>query len=116
MTYQETAELLDEMLNYWPNMMRNNDIKSMVRAWSVSLKDISLDDAKRACVVLSENQHFPPNIADIMETVKKNTSQKSESFNVLFSRSCKECLGFETPVYMAIQQGKVQAPERLKLI
>ena len=28
MTYEETAKLLDGMLNYWPNLFRGNDPES----------------------------------------------------------------------------------------
>lgn len=38
-----------------------------------------------------------------------------ESFDVLFARSCHDCLGFDTPLYKQMQQGRVQTPERLKL-
>lgn len=116
MTYEETAKLLDGMLNYWPNLFRGNDPESMVKAWAVALAEIPKSAAARGCAVLALKLKFPPSVAEVVNAAQEFMPKEIESFDVLFSRSCKECLGFETPVYMAIQQGKVQAPERLKLI
>lgn len=115
MTYQETAELLDGMLYYWPNLLRGNDAESMAQAWAVALREIPLNAAKRGCAALAVKLKFPPSVAEVVEAAQEFMPRKIESFDTLFSRSCHDCLGVDTPLYRQMQQGRVQAPERLKL-
>lgn len=115
MTYQETAELLDGMLYYWPNLLRGNDAESMAQAWAVALREIPLNAAKRGCAALAVKLKFPPSVAEVVEAAQEFMPRKIESFDTLFSRSCHDCLGVDIPLYRQMQQGRVQAPERLKL-
>lgn len=115
MTYEETAELLDGMLYYWPGLMRDNDVKNMTQAWAVALRDIPLNAAKRGCAVLAGKLKFLPKVADVVDAAQPFIPHQIESFDVLFARSCHDCLGFDTLIYKQMRQGRVQAPERLKL-
>lgn len=115
MTYEETAKLLDGMLNYWPNLFRGNDPESLVKAWAVALADVPRSAAARGCAVLAVKLKFPPSVAEVVEAAQEFMPRKIESFDTLFSRSCHDCLGVDTPLYRQMQQGRVQAPERLKL-
>lgn len=115
MTYDEAAALMDGMLNYWPNLFRGNDAEVMVKAWAVALKDIPKSAAARGCAVLALKLKFPPSVAEVVEASQEFIPCKVQSFDVLFARSCHDCLGFDTQLYKQMQQDWVQTPKRLKL-
>lgn len=45
MTTQQTTEFMLKLLNWWPNLYRENDPDEMSDAWAVSLTDVSYDAA-----------------------------------------------------------------------
>lgn len=113
MTYEETAALLYGMLDYWPNLFRGGDPTSIVQSWSASLKDVQYAAAKKGCEELSKTAKFPPSVAEVMKAAEQFMPRKIESFDVLLSRTCHDCLGFDTPLYKQMQQGHVKEPKRL---
>lgn len=70
MTYEQTAALLDGMLNYWPNVFRGNDTSTMAKAWAVALRDVSFNAAKRGVADLARTLKFPPTVAEIVQAAK----------------------------------------------
>lgn len=98
MKIEEAAALLDGMLNYWPNILRGNDPEAMARAWAVALDDIPLRVAKMAAADLARTLKFPPTVYELAQAATQymNPQQK---WDELFSVSCHECLGWDTPLY-----------------
>ena len=70
MTYEQTAALLDGMLNYWPNVFRGNDTATMTKAWAVALRDVPFNAAKRGVADLAMALKFPPTVAEIAQAAK----------------------------------------------
>ena len=70
MTYEQTAALLDGMLNYWPNVFRGNDTATMTKAWAVALRDVPFNAAKRGVADLARTLKFPPTVAEIVQAAK----------------------------------------------
>ena len=70
MTYEQTAALLDGMLNYWPNVFRGNDTATMTKAWAVALRDVSFNAAKRGVADLARTLKFPPTVAEIAQAAQ----------------------------------------------
>lgn len=114
MTYDETAKLMDGMLNYWPNLFRGNDAEGMVKAWVVALKDIPKSAAARGCAVLAMKLKFPPSVAEVVEAAQEFIPHEVRSFDVAFAKSCHDCLGFDTPYYKQLLEGKIAEPKRLE--
>lgn len=114
MTYDETAKLMDGMLNYWPNLFRGNDAEGMVKAWAVALKDIPKSAAARGCAMLALKIKFPPSVAEVVEAAQEFIPHEVQSFDVAFARSCHDCLGFDTPYYKRLIAGEITEPKRLE--
>ena len=70
LTYEQTAALLDGMLNYWPNVFRGNDTATMTKAWAVALRDVPFNAAKRGVADLAMTLKFPPTVAEIAQAAK----------------------------------------------
>lgn len=70
LTYEQTAALLDGMLNYWPNVFRGNDTATMTKAWAVALRDVPFNAAKRGVADLARTLKFPPTAAEIVQAAK----------------------------------------------
>ena len=70
LTYEQTAALLDGMLNYWPNVFRGNDTATMTKAWAVALRDVPFNAAKRGVADLARTLKFPPTVAEIVQAAK----------------------------------------------
>lgn len=115
MTEQETAVFLLSCTNYWANLMRGKDPDEMAKAWAVALKDIPLQAARSGAASLAATLKFTPTVAELRKAAEEFLPHKIESFDVLFARSCHECLHFDTPLYQKIQRDEVNTQEVLKL-
>lgn len=115
MTEQETAVFLLSCTNYWANLMRGKDPDEMTKAWATALKDVPLQAAKSGAANLAATLKFPPTVAELRTAAEKFLPHKIESFDVLFARTCHECLHFDTPLYQKIQRDEVNTQEALKL-
>lgn len=113
MTYEETAKLLDGMLNYWPNLFRGNDPESLVKAWAVALADVPRSAAARGCAVLAVKLKFPPSVAEVVQAAQEFMPRKIESFDTLFAKTCHDCLGFDPPVYGKMLAGETSQVYRI---
>lgn len=108
MTYEETAKLLDGMLNYWPNLFRGNDPESMVKAWAVALANVPRSAAARGCAVLAIKLKFPPSVAEVVQAAQEFMPRNIDFFDIAFAKTCHEDLGFDTPVYRKMISGEIQ--------
>lgn len=115
MTEQETALFLLSCTNYWANLMRGKDPDEMTKAWATALKDVPLQAAKSGAANLAATLKFPPTVAELRTAAEEFLPRKIESFDVLFARTCHECLHFDTPLYQKIQRDEVNTQEALKL-
>ena len=115
MTEQETAVFLLSCTNYWNNLMRGKDPDEMTKAWAAALKDIPLQAAKDGAAQLASTLKFPPTVAEIRTAAEPFLPHKVESFDVVFARTCWECLGFEVPIHCAMRTGIIDTGEALKL-
>lgn len=59
-----------KLLNWWPNLYRENDPDEMSDAWAVSLTDVPYDAAMAGAVALSRTMKWPPTVAEIREAAK----------------------------------------------
>lgn len=115
MTEQETAMLLLTCSNWWRNIMRGSEPEEMTKAWASALKDVPFAAAKSAAAHLAETMTFPPTVAEIRKASAQFMPKKIESFEVLFSRTCHECLHFDTPLFQKMQRGEINQKEALTL-
>lgn len=115
MTEPETAIFLLSCTNYWGSLMRGKDPDEMTKAWAAALKDVPLQAAKSGAASLAATLKFPPTVAEIRKAAEQYLPRKIESFEVLFSRACHDCLHFDTPIYQKMQRGDVDPQEVLKL-
>lgn len=60
MTTQQTTEFMLKLLNWWPNLYRENDPDEMSDAWAVSLTDVPYDAAMAGAVALSRTMTWRP--------------------------------------------------------
>ena len=115
MTESETAMLLLTCSNWWRNIMRGSEPEEMTRAWASALKDVPFLAAKSAAAHLAETMTFPPTVAEIRKASAQFMPKKIESFEVLFARTCHECLHLDTPLFQKMQRGEINSQEVLKL-
>lgn len=115
MTEPETAVFLLSCTNYWANLMRGKDPDEMTKAWAVALKDIPLQAARSGAASLAATLKFPPTVAELRTAAEEFLPHKIESFDVLFSRTCHECLHFDTTLFQKMQRGEINQKEALTL-
>lgn len=96
MTYEQTASLLDGMLNYWPNVFRGNDTATMTKAWAVALRDVSFNAAKRGVADLATTLKFPPSVAEIAQSAKP---YERTEFDAMLAYERYTMLGIPLPVW-----------------
>lgn len=65
MTYQQTAALLSQAMNYWDNICNRTDEKETAKAWAASLADIPYNAALKAVQELSKTNSFKPKVSEI---------------------------------------------------
>lgn len=59
-----------KLMNWWPNLFRDNDPNEMTDAWAVSLAPVPYEAAMKAAVDLSRKCKWPPTVADICEAAR----------------------------------------------
>ncbi len=86
-----------KLLNWWPNLYRENDPKDMTDAWAVSLADISYDAAMAGAVALSRTMTWPPAVAEICEAAKPYIGFQPDLLNVRVAIDAHEELNLPLP-------------------
>ena len=71
-----------KLLNWWPNLYRENDPDEMSDAWAVSLTDVTYDAAMAGAVALSRTMKWPPTVAEICEAAKPYIGFQPDLLNV----------------------------------
>lgn len=101
-----------KLLNWWPNLYRENDPDEMSDAWAVSLTDIPHDAAMAGAVALSRTLRWPPTVAEIREAAKPYIGFQPDLMNVRVAIDAHEELGLPLPpwFYAAAQKYAAQIP------
>lgn len=107
MKINEAAELLDEMLYYWPGMLRDNDPEKMAGAWAYAMPDVPLNAAKKAAADLSRAKTFPPSVKELAEAAQPFMVRR-QNWDEKWSIDCHDCLGWDTPLYKVMQAEKAK--------
>lgn len=95
-----------KLLNWWPNLYRENDPDEMSDAWAVSLTDVPYDAAMAGAVALSRTMTWPPAVAEICEAAKPYIGFQPDLMNVLHFVSLLSFL----PYSDKIEGGRGKAP------
>lgn len=106
MTTQQTTEFMLKLLNWWPNLYRENDPDEMSDAWAVSLTDVPYDAAMAGAVALSRTLRWPPTVAEICEAAKPYIGFQPDLLNVKVAIDAHEELNLPLPpwFYAAAQK------------
>lgn len=101
-----------KLLNWWPNLYRENDPKDMTDAWAVSLADIPYDAAMAGAVALSRTMKWPPTVAEIREAAKPYIGFQPDLMNVRVAIDAYELMDIPLPpwFYAAAQKYAAQIP------
>lgn len=101
-----------KLLNWWPNLYRENDPDEMSDAWAVSLTDVPYDAAMAGAVALSRTMTWPPAVAEICEAAKPYIGFQPDLMNVRVAIDAYEELGLPLPpwFYAAAQKYAAQIP------
>ena len=112
MTNQQTTEFMLKLLNWWPNLYRENDPDEMSDAWAVSLTDVPYDAAMAGAVALSRTMKWPPTVAEICEAAKPYIGFRPDLLNVRVAIEAHEELNLPLPpwFYTAAQKYAAQIP------
>lgn len=70
-----------KLLNWWPNLYRENDPDEMTDAWAVSLAGIPYDAAMAGAADLSRRQRWPPTVAEICEAAQPYMQYKTGGYD-----------------------------------
>lgn len=101
-----------KLLNWWPNLYRENDPDEMTDAWAVSLADIPYDAAMAGAVALSRTMKWPPTVAEICEAAKPYIGFQPDLINVRVAIDAYELMDMPLPpwFYAAAQKYAAQIP------
>lgn len=95
-----------KLLNWWPNLYRENDPDEMSDAWAVSLTNVPYDAAMAGAVALSRTMTWPPAVAEICEAAKPYIGFQPDLLNVRVAIDAHEELNLPLPpwFYAAAQK------------